>query len=219
MLRDKVRKTNTLIALNEVYESIQGEGLLVGLPSIFIRLQGCNLRCPWCDQPEALTFSVKSTKLSVLIEEIKKFTAKHVVITGGEPFAHKELPYIVEALLSEGYSIQIETNGTLWVEGMEKFAKEIHITCSPKGVAKFFVHPQILNYARELKFVVDEELSKEILKRKEFERFLKEGKVVLQPESNRKEMMKKALKIQKELAKEGFTVRVIPQVHKCFDLK
>ena len=219
MLRDKVRKTDTLIALNEVYESIQGEGLLVGLPSIFIRLQGCNLRCPWCDQPEALTFSVKSTKLSVLIEEIKKFTAKHVVITGGEPFAHKELPYIVEALLSEGYSIQIETNGTLWVEGMEKFAKEIHITCSPKGVAKFFVHPQILNYARELKFVVDEELSKEILKRKEFERFLKEGKVVLQPESNRKEMMKKALKIQKELAKEGFTVRVIPQVHKCFDLK
>jgi len=219
MLRDKVRKTDTLIALNEVYESIQGEGLLVGLPSIFIRLQGCNLRCHWCDQPEALTFSVKSTKLSVLIEEIKKFTAKHVVITGGEPFAHKELPYIVEALLSEGYSIQIETNGTLWVEGMEKFAKEIHITCSPKGVARFFVHPQILNYARELKFVVDEELSKEILKRKEFERFLKEGKVVLQPESNRKEMMKKALKIQKELAKEGFTVRVIPQVHKCFDLK
>jgi len=219
MLRDKVRKTDTLIALNEVYESIQGEGLLVGLPSLFIRLQGCNLRCPWCDQPEALSFSGSKVKLSSLMEEIKNFRARHAVITGGEPFAHKELPYLVEALLSEGYSVQIETNGTLWVEGMDKFAERIHITCSPKGVAKYYVHPKILKYAKELKFVVDEEFSKEVLKKEEFKRFLMEGKVVLQPESNRKEMMEKALKIQGEILEEGFTVRVIPQVHKCFDLK
>ncbi|AAC07798.1 7-carboxy-7-deazaguanine synthase QueE [Aquifex aeolicus] len=219
MLRNKVRKTDTLIALNEVYESIQGEGLLVGLPSVFIRLQGCNLRCPWCDQPEALSFSGRKVKLSSLINELKKFTAKHIVITGGEPFAHRELPFIVEFLLSEGYSVQIETNGTLWVEEMEKFAEGIHITCSPKGVAKYYVHPKILKYAKELKFVVDKEFSKEVLKKEEFERFLREGKVVLQPESNRKEMMEKALKIQKELLKECYTVRVIPQVHKCFDLK
>lgn len=168
MLRDKVRKTNTLIAINEIYESIQGEGLLVGLPSIFIRLQGCNLRCPWCDQPEALSFKKNTRKLSDLMKEFASFSAKHVVITGGEPFAHKELPTLVETLLDEGYSVQIETNGTLWIEDMDGLASRIHITCSPKAVARFFVHPKILLYAKELKFVVDEELNKEVLLRDEF---------------------------------------------------
>ncbi len=219
MLRDKVRKTDTLIALSELYESIQGEGLLVGTPSIFLRLQGCNLRCSWCDQPESLSFTDKRTSFRDLLKEIKRLTPKHVVITGGEPFAHKELPFIVKTLLEEGYSVQIETNGTLWIPEMESYAPRIHITCSPKGVARFYVHPKILSYAKELKFVVDEQLTPEILKREDFLPFLKKGVVVLQPESNRQEMMEKALKLQKELLREGFTVRVIPQIHKCFNLK
>ncbi|GAB6065202.1 7-carboxy-7-deazaguanine synthase QueE [Aquifex pyrophilus] len=219
MLRDKIRKTDTLIPLNEIYESIQGEGLLVGTPSVFIRLQGCNLRCPWCDQPEALSFKGNLVKLSDIKKELEKLTARHAVITGGEPFAHKELPKLVELLLEENFSVQIETNGTLWVEGMERFAKDIHITCSPKGVARYYVNPNILKYAKELKFVVDEELTPEILLRKEFLPFLEEKRVVLQPESNRKDMMEKALKLQRELLKKGFIVRVIPQIHKCFDLK
>lgn len=219
MLRDTVRKTNTLIAINEIYESIQGEGLLVGLPSIFIRLQGCNLRCPWCDQPEALSFKENYKRLSDLVKKLYSFSTKHVVITGGEPFAHKELPSLVETLLDKGYSVQIETNGTLWIEDMDILASRIHITCSPKAVARFFVHPKILLYAKELKFVVDEELNKEVLMREEFKEFLRKGRVVLQPESNRKDMLEKAMSLQKELLRENFTVRVIPQVNKCFQIK
>jgi len=219
MLRDKIRKTDTLIALCELYESIQGEGLLVGTPSIFLRLQGCNLRCPWCDQPESLTFSNQRVSLEETLKEIKKLVPRHVVITGGEPFAHKELPLVVKALLEEGYSVQIETNGTLWIPEMESYALHVHITCSPKAAACFYVHPQILKHARELKFVVDEELNKEVLKREEFLPFLKKGMVVLQPEGNRKEMLGKALSLQRELLKESYSVRVIPQVHKCFNLK
>ena len=219
MLRDKVRKTDTLIALSELYESIQGEGLLVGTPSVLLRLQGCNLRCPWCDQKEALAFSDKKTSLDEVLNRIKEFSAKHVIITGGEPFAHRELPSIVKALLDEDYSVQIETNGTLWIPEVERFASRIHITCSPKGVARYYVHPKILSYAKELKFVVDEELNSGILKREDFLPFLRRGVVVLQPEGNRPEMMEKALKLQKELLREGFSVRVIPQVHKCFNLR
>ena len=219
MLRDKVRKTDTLIALSELYESIQGEGLLVGTPSIFLRLQGCNLRCPWCDQPESLGFKDRKVSFDKVLQEIKKLVPRHTVITGGEPFAHRELPLIVKTLLEEGYSVQIETNGTLWIPEMESYAPRIHITCSPKGVARFYVHPKILSCAKELKFVVDEELKSNILKREDFFPFLKRGVVVLQPESNRLEMMEKALRLQKELLREGFTVRVIPQVHKCFNLK
>ena len=220
MLRDKVRKTDTLIAVNEIYESIQGEGLLVGTTSIFVRFQGCNLRCPWCDQPEALSFKGgKFLRVENFVEVLRSFKAKHVVITGGEPFAHKSLPELVSLLIENNYSVQIETNGTLWIEEMEDYADKIHITCSPKAVARYFVHPKILTFAKELKFVVDEELTNEVLLRQEFKKFLENGVVVLQPESNRKEMFEKALKIQKELLEKGFTVRVIPQIHKFFDIK
>ncbi len=217
MLRDKVR-TERAVSVNEIYETIQGEGLLVGTPSVFIRLQGCNLRCPWCDQPEALEFKENLMSLEDLIRSVKKSPFRHAVITGGEPFTHSGLPLLVESLLEEGFSVQIETNGTLWISGMERLAETIHITCSPKAVAKFFVHPQILKFAKELKFVVDDELNTEVLLRKDFEPFLKKDLVVLQPEGNKERFFRKALDIQRELALKGFSVRVIPQVHKLLGI-
>ena len=217
MLRDKIRAERTL-SVNEVYESIQGEGLLAGMPSLFIRLQGCNLRCPWCDQPEALDFKEGTLSTEELLEKVRRSPFRHAVVTGGEPFAHGGLPYLIELLLEEGFSVQIETNGTLWIPEVEKFAPDLHITCSPKGVAGFFVHPKILEYARELKFVVDGELTPDTLLRKEFEPFLRKGKVVLQPEGNKERFFRKALSIQRELASKGFGVRVLPQIHKLLGL-
>ncbi len=218
MLRDKVRATNAL-SVNEIYSSIQGEGLLVGTPSLFIRLQGCNLRCPWCDQPEALSFSKSEVPLEDVLRQAQESPFRHAVITGGEPMAHEGLPALVKALLEEGFSVQIETNGTLWQEALEEKAKEIHITCSPKAVAGFFVHPKVLKYAKELKFVVDEELTAEILLRQEFKGFLEGGLVVLQPESNRKDMFEKALRIQEDMAEKGYRVRIIPQIHKFLGIR
>ncbi len=218
MLRDQVRTTNAL-SINEIYESIQGEGLLIGTPSVFVRFQGCNLRCPWCDQPSALSFREASYDQEEVLKRVKSSPFRHVVITGGEPFAHTGLFQLVKRLLEEGFSVQIETNGTLWVEGMEEVAERVHITCSPKAVADFFVHPKILKFARELKFVVDSALSLEVLLKKEFVPFLKDQRVVLQPESNRPEALEKALSLQRELAERGFTVRVIPQVHKFLGIK
>ncbi|WP_457600228.1 7-carboxy-7-deazaguanine synthase QueE [Hydrogenivirga sp.] len=218
MLRDKVRTARAL-SVNEIYKSIQGEGLLIGTPSVFVRLQGCNLRCPWCDQPEALEFNKKNTLIiDRLLEEIKGLGIRHVVITGGEPFAHEGLTRLAGALVSEGFSVQVETNGTLWREDMEGLAEELHITCSPKAVARFFVHPKIILYAKELKFVVDSELKEEVLLREEFRRLLCEGRVVLQPEGNKSKFFDKALQLQESLARKGFSLRVLPQMHKLFGL-
>lgn len=217
MLRDKVR-TERALSINEVYESIQGEGLLAGTPSLFIRLQGCNLRCPWCDQPEALDFKGGPLSTEELLEKVKKTPFRHAVVTGGEPFAHRGLPCLVEFLLEEGFSVQIETNGTLWIPEMERFAPSVHITCSPKAVAGFFVHPKILEFARELKFVVDDDLTPEVLLREDFEPFLRGKKVVLQPEGNKERFLRKAFSIQRELASKGFSVRVLPQIHKLLGL-
>jgi len=104
-----------------------------------------------------------------------------------------------------GFFVQIETNGTLWNPDLARF-REVHITCSPKGVVDYRVHPEILRRTSELKFVVDSALSAEILLRREFLRFLREDKVVLQPESNRKDMFRKALTLQRILAEAGYVI-------------
>jgi 7-carboxy-7-deazaguanine synthase len=122
MLRGQVRETITL-KVNEIYPSIQGEGLLIGLPAVFIRLQGCNLRCPWCDQPSALSFSEGGASLEVeqILDKVSEYKIRHVVITGGEPFAQEGLATLVKELAQRDYSVQIETNGTIWQEGLERW--------------------------------------------------------------------------------------------------
>ncbi len=215
MLRSEVRTTS--ISIKEVYPSIQGEGLLVGIPSLFIRIQGCNLRCPWCDQPAALPSKKANTRFEDLIKLVEKYPHKHVVITGGEPFTEDALSELVKTLLNMGKRVQIETNGTLWQEGLEDVAKDIHITCSPKAVARWYVHPKIKEYASELKFVVDEKLILEVLLT--FEEFLKRGLVVLQPEGNKAPFLNKALELQGKLLEIGYEVKVLPQVHKLLGLR
>ncbi|NPB06275.1 MAG: 7-carboxy-7-deazaguanine synthase QueE [Aquificae bacterium] len=216
MLRDTLREADPLIALSELYESVQGEGLLVGTPAVFIRLKGCNLRCPWCDQPEALPFGEKTVKLSELIKRARSLTPRHAVVTGGEPVAHPELPRLVKALTDAGFSVQIETNGTLWQEELARY--KLILSVSPKAQARYEVRPEVLKRAFELKFVVDEELSFEVLKKTAFRPFFLKERVVLQPESNRPEMARKAFELQKKLLKEGLKARLIPQAHKCLAL-
>jgi len=219
VLRGKTGATVTL-NLNEAYETIQGEGLLAGTPSFLIRLQGCNLRCPWCDQPSALdSEGGKRISLSRLLQLARRSPFRHALITGGEPLLHSQLPDLIEALLEEGFSVQIETNGTLWNPALERFGDKIHITCSPKGVAGYRVHPRVLSTAAELKFVVDIKLGMEVLLREDFLPFIRKGKVILQPESNREDMFQKALHLQRELARAGFTVRIIPQIHKILGIR
>lgn len=216
MLRSETRKT-TRLSINEIYASIQGEGLLIGTPSIFIRFQGCNIRCPWCDQKEALSFKETNYTLEAILQEVSQYPHKHVVITGGEPFAQKGLYALVKALRKRKYSIQIETNGTLWVEGLEKF--RVHITCSPKWSASWFVHPKILSHCSEIKFVVDDFLTLEVLLKQEFRKHLQKGLVILQPEGNKKVYLEKAIELQNQLLDLGFSVKVLPQLHKLFGLK
>lgn len=218
MLSDKASGTLTL-NINEIYESLQGEGLLLGTPSVFVRLQGCNLRCPWCDQPESLGEGGYKKSIEDVLIAVRSFTAGHVVITGGEPFLSPSLPHLVYSLLEEGFSVQIETNGTMWNQLLEPLATRIHITCSPKGVAHYYVNPKLLTFAKEIKFVVDESLTEGIILREEFSKHLSEQRVVLQPESNRKDMFQKAVNIQGILLSKGFIVKVIPQVHKFLGIR
>ena len=102
--------------ISEIFYSIEGEGIEIGRPEIFIRLIGCNLRCSWCDTKYALE-NGKEMSIEEIIEEIKKYPCKSVSITGGEPLLQKEeLLELVRQLKDSGYWIQTNTNGTIFDE-------------------------------------------------------------------------------------------------------
>jgi len=98
----------------EIFHSIQGEGLLAGVPSIFIRTSGCNLRCHWCDTPYA-SWKPEGPEISIeeILKKLKEWNCDHVVLTGGEPMIAPDLPELATALKKQKKHITIETAGTI----------------------------------------------------------------------------------------------------------
>jgi 7-carboxy-7-deazaguanine synthase len=100
----------------EIYKSIQGEGLLTGTPSVFVRASGCNLRCWFCDTPYA-SWNPEGSDYAVdqIVAEVEEWDCRHVVLTGGEPMLFAELIPLCEILRQQGRHITIETAGTLFL--------------------------------------------------------------------------------------------------------
>jgi 7-carboxy-7-deazaguanine synthase len=101
--------------ISEIFYSIQGEGRLLGVPSVFVRTSGCNLRCRWCDtpytswKPEGKSWSVKN-----ILAEVAKYPTRHVVITGGEPLLAPDIEDLTLQLRQRGAHITIETAATIY---------------------------------------------------------------------------------------------------------
>jgi 7-carboxy-7-deazaguanine synthase len=102
------------LKIAELFYSIQGEGSLVGVPSVFIRTSGCNLRCAWCDTPYT-SWQPEGADLTLgqIVDEVKAHPARHVVVTGGEPMIAPEIVPLAERLRGLGWHITIETAGTV----------------------------------------------------------------------------------------------------------
>ncbi len=100
--------------ISEIFFSIQGEGTLAGVPSVFVRTSGCNLRCTWCDTPYT-SWSPEGTELTMdqILTEVRQYGAHHVVVTGGEPMIAPEIVTLTEHLKLQGQHITIETAGTV----------------------------------------------------------------------------------------------------------
>lgn len=105
--------------ISEIFYSLQGEGDLTGVPSVFVRTSGCNLRCNWCDTPYA-SWHPEGTMMSVeeILAEVQKHPAKHVVLTGGEPMIAPGIRELAFQLQDGGYHITIETAGTIAPRGI-----------------------------------------------------------------------------------------------------
>lgn len=144
--------------VQEIFYTIQGEGPYAGMPAVFIRLWGCNLRCYFCDTD--FESHLQHLMVDRILLEVMRVASRKpglVVITGGEPFRQNLVP-LIRLLLEQDILVQIETAGTLWVEGLEIFRYAwyqdlLTLVCSPKTGS---VNRKIQEYCRDWKFLIQE---------------------------------------------------------------
>jgi len=112
-------ETAGLLPINEVFYSLQGEGKLAGVPSVFVRTSGCNLRCWFCDSYHTSWEPTHAwLELDAIVDQVKDHDeADHVVVTGGEPLIHDETVELLDRLSAAGYHTTVETNGTIYRDG------------------------------------------------------------------------------------------------------
>jgi 7-carboxy-7-deazaguanine synthase len=185
--------------VSEIFYSIQGEGILAGVPSVFVRLSGCNLRCVWCDTPYT-SWSPEGSDVAIaeILASVRGFPASHVVVTGGEPMIFPQCAKLTRGLHETGLHVTVETAGTVYQpvacdllsispklanstpferEGGRWASKHDRLRYQPE-----VLHKLMADYAYQLKFVVTapDDLA-------EIEKIVEEtgadrGRVVLMPE-------------------------------------
>ncbi|WP_295004507.1 7-carboxy-7-deazaguanine synthase QueE [uncultured Dechloromonas sp.] len=106
------------LRITEIFYSLQGEASRVGLPTVFVRLTGCPLRCTWCDTTYSFTGGEAATIESVLAD-VARYPARQVCVTGGEPLSQKECLPLLSALCDAGYDVSLETSGALDVAAVD----------------------------------------------------------------------------------------------------
>jgi 7-carboxy-7-deazaguanine synthase len=198
--------------INELFETIQGEGAFTGQPSIFIRLQGCPVACSWCDtkhtwdinlddevsasamltkKAESQTWSTLSVEAILAVISEKGYQAKHIVITGGEPAMVDLLP-LCQALEKKGFSCQLETSGTFEL----KVSEQCWVTVSPKVNMKggYKILNSAMLRANEIKHPVATEQHIDDLKALLTEHSIVDTQVYLQPISQKERATALAIK-------------------------
>ena len=111
---------------NEIFYSLQGEGFLAGVPSVFIRLAGCPLRCKWCDTKYAWDQKAgQEYSIAKIVESVQQTKCKFLVVTGGEPMINSDLPKLVRQLKAADKHITIETAGIAYALLFDEYQPEI----------------------------------------------------------------------------------------------
>lgn len=203
--------------VSEVFTSIQGEGSRAGLPCVFIRLQGCELRCKWCDTPYALDLKERATIMSGedLLNKIYSSGIKFVTITGGEPLNQKAILPFMAFLCDKEYTVALETNGHMDISEVDKrVIKIMDLKCPGSGMEKFnnYKNIEYLGDKDEIKFVIldknDYNWAKEKIREYDLEN--KVGTILFSPVWGELE----AKYLAEWILKDSLRVRLNLQIHK-----
>lgn len=220
--------------ISEIFHSVQGEGLLLGVPSVFVRTSGCNLRCRWCDTPYA-SWNPEGEEMTLeeIVRRVTVYDCPHVVLTGGEPMVASGIGELATLLKSAGLHVTIETAATIVPEGipcdLASLSPKLADSTPSEGRAGAWSarheatrrRPEVIrqwleNYACQLKFVFSrpeqlaeiEELLNEVGAVPGFTR----DRVLLMPEGTDPESLREKVPVLAELCIEhGF--RYAPRLH------
>lgn len=207
------------LVVNEIFGSIDGEGIRTGELATFIRLAGCNLRCSYCDTDYSLTIKDgKEMSIKEILDKVKEIGYRNITLTGGEPLIHKNVEQLIDSLIENGYKVNIETNGA--VDITKYTSKNVLLTMDYKT-----------NSSRMMKYMLNKNIAllreydvfkivcskndfndiKEILKNNDIKSY-----IYLSPIFNEVEPYE-LVEFLKELNKEGFNtskIRIQIQLHK-----
>ncbi len=142
--------------VNEIFKSIQGETSYAGTPFVFVRTSGCNLRCKWCDTTYAYDKGEEYT-VDEIIRILDKYDCRRIVITGGEPLLQKDTFILAECLINNGYTVLVETNGSINVSELHsEVIKILDIKCPGSSMTEhiFWDNLKALSSTDEIKFIV-----------------------------------------------------------------
>ncbi len=145
--------------INEIFYSLQGEGSRMGRPCVFVRLQGCNLRCDYCDTMYSVEMNNPYSIMTFdeIVNEVNKYNCKFIEFTGGEPLIHKNIDKLINYFIDSDYEVAVETNGSIDISRYNsKLIKIIDIKCPSSSMSNKNLYSNIamLSKQDEVKFVV-----------------------------------------------------------------
>jgi 7-carboxy-7-deazaguanine synthase len=205
--------------VSEIFYSLQGEGILAGVPSVFVRTGVCNLRCTWCDTPYT-SWSPEYDELSLggIVSRVERYGCGHIVVTGGEPMIDPEIVAFTEQLRALDYHITIETNGTVFkpvaCDLMSISPKLINSTPHDREEGRWAeqherlrYQPEVLkqlmaHYTYQVKFVVSDAADVAEIRAMVEEAGVDNSRVLLMPEGTRPEVLQDRSRWLAEVCKE-----------------
>ena len=150
-----IRSAMTFI-INEIFHSIQGESTLAGLPFVFVRLTGCNLRCRYCDTRYAYKEG-RPMEIGEVLSHVARFNCERVTITGGEPLLQEATSGLVSQLINSRFQVSVETNGSLDISALDqRCTRVVDIKCPSSGMQQHNLPSNLkqLGVNDQLKFVI-----------------------------------------------------------------
>jgi 7-carboxy-7-deazaguanine synthase len=195
-----------MLRITEIFYSLQGEAKTSGLPTVFVRLTGCPLRCQYCDTAYAFSGGIQISMAEVL-DQVASFGARYVTVTGGEPLAQPNCLRLMEKLCDAGYQVSLETSGALDIAGVDP-----RVSIVMEVSRNMYANLALLERKDQVKFVIcdRQDFSWASFKVREYDLLARVGEVLFSPSVGQQD----AAELAEWILAERLPVRFQMQLHK-----